>query len=40
MKEEIMCPKCDFKMNKLTSCHLICSNCGSHLDCSDKGNFW
>ena len=40
MKEEIMCPKCDFKMDELTSCHLICPNCGSHLDCSDKGNFW
>lgn len=34
------CPKCDFEMNKMTACHLICPNCGAHLDCSDKGNYW
>lgn len=34
------CPKCNEKMKELNACHLICPNCGSHLDCSDKGNFW
>lgn len=34
------CPKCGFQMKNMTSCHMICPNCGSHLDCSDKGNFW
>ena len=28
------------KMKKMTACHLICPNCGAHLDCSDKGSFW
>lgn len=31
--------KCGFDMNKMTACHMICPNCGAHLDCSDKGNF-
>jgi hypothetical protein len=34
------CPKCNEKMNKFTACHMICPNCGAHLDCSDKGNYW
>lgn len=34
------CPKCGFDMKKMTACHLICPNCGAHLDCSDKGSFW
>lgn len=40
MKTEIECPKCNNNMDAMTACHLICPNCGSHLDCSDKGNFW
>jgi hypothetical protein len=40
MKTDIECPKCNKKMEAMTSCHLFCPNCGSHLDCSDKGNFW
>ena len=39
MKKEI-CPKCNNEMSKLNTCHLICNNCGSHLDCTDKGGFW
>lgn len=39
MKTEIECPKCNNNMDAMTACHLICPNCGSHLDCSDKGNF-
>ena len=34
------CDKCGYKMKKLNTCHLICPNCGSHLDCSDKGTVW
>ena len=34
------CDKCGHKMKKLNTCHLICPNCGSHLDCSDKGIVW
>ena len=34
------CDKCGHKMKKLNTCHLICPNCGSHLDCSDKGSVW
>ena len=38
--QDIICPRCDNTMNKFTTCHMICPNCGSHLDCSDKGTFW
>ena len=38
--EDIVCPRCETTMNKLTACHMICPNCGAHLDCSDKGSFW
>ena len=34
------CDKCGEPMRKMTACHLICENCGSHLDCSDKGSVW
>lgn len=34
------CPKCNFKMKNMTACHMICPNCGAHLDCSDKGSVW
>jgi len=40
MKEEIACPRCNNKMDDMQACHMICSNCGAHLDCSDKGSFW
>ncbi len=36
----VECPKCGEEMNVFTVCHMICPNCGAHLDCSDKGNFW
>ena len=39
MTKEI-CDKCGEFMVKMTECHLICPNCGSHLDCSDKGTTW
>jgi len=34
------CDRCGEPMRKMTACHLICENCGSHLDCSDKGSVW
>jgi len=37
---KIECPRCGRNMTKMQPCHLICSNCGAHLDCSDKGSFW
>lgn len=40
MKEEIRCPRCNSKMTDMQACHMICENCGAHLDCSDKGSFW
>jgi hypothetical protein len=40
MKEEITCPRCDNKMVDMQACHMICPNCGAHLDCSDKGSYW
>ena len=33
MKDDI-CDRCNVKMRKMTACHLICENCGAHLDCS------
>ena len=38
--KDIVCPRCEETMNKFTTCHMICPNCGAHLDCSDKGSFW
>ena len=38
--KDIVCPRCETTMNKFTACHMICPNCGSHLDCSDKGSYW
>lgn len=40
LKEYVMCPKCNSKMQSIQTCHMQCMNCGSHLDCSDKGSFW
>lgn len=40
MKDEIRCPRCNSKMTDMQACHMICENCGAHLDCSDKGSFW
>ncbi len=34
------CDRCGHMMGELSSCHLICPNCGMHLDCSDKGVVW
>jgi hypothetical protein len=36
----INCPRCGFEMKHLQSCHLICTNCGGHMDCSEKGLTW
>jgi len=38
--DEIKCPKCNQVMSHMQACHLICKNCGAHLDCSDKGSYW
>ena len=40
MNDKTECPKCKVIMLDVQTCHLICPRCGSHLDCSDKGNFW
>ncbi len=40
VSEPTNCPRCEEKMTAMQSCHLICTNCGAHLDCSDKGTFW
>jgi len=38
--KEKYCPRCDFEMKVLNTCHLVCINCGMNLDCSDKGYVW
>jgi len=40
MPEKVKCTRCNETMLDMQACHLICPNCGSHLDCSDKGNYW
>lgn len=40
MKEKVKCPRCEENMKNMQACHLFCANCGSHLDCSDKGSYW
>jgi hypothetical protein len=40
MPDDVKCPICEKKMETMSSCHMICINCGAHLDCSDKGSFW
>ncbi len=39
-KECVICPKCNSEMQSIQICHMQCMNCGAHLDCSDKGNYW
>jgi ribosomal protein L37E len=39
-QEVINCPRCGFEMMHMQACHMFCSNCGVHLDCSDKGGVW
>ena len=34
------CDRCGHEMDKITTCHLICPNCGANYDCSDKGSVW
>ena len=34
------CPRCGSGMVDMQACHMFCPNCGSHLDCSDKGSYW
>lgn len=36
----VACPRCSHAMIEMQACHLLCGNCGSHLDCSDKGSYW
>ncbi len=35
-----ICDRCGEEYENMTSCHLICKNCGWQLDCSDKGTAW
>jgi hypothetical protein len=39
-QEVIDCPRCGFKMKHLQPCHMMCPNCGAHMDCSEKGLTW
>jgi len=39
-KEVIDCPRCGFEMKHMQACHMICPNCGAHMDCSEKGLTW
>lgn len=39
-QQVIDCPRCGFEMKHLQACHMICPNCGAHLDCSEKGLTW
>jgi len=34
------CERCGEEMKYLNACHLVCPNCGAHMDCSDKGSVW
>lgn len=36
----VECPRCGFEMKSMTACHMICTNCGGHMDCSEKGLTW
>jgi predicted amidophosphoribosyltransferase len=40
LKKTELCDRCGHDMKEIQPCHLICPNCGSHLDCTDKGNVW
>ena len=37
---KVKCPICDEEIEELSACHLRCDNCGSEMDCSDKGSVW
>ena len=37
---KVKCTICDEEMEELSACHLRCDNCGSEMDCSDKGSVW
>lgn len=39
-KQSVECPRCGFEMKSMTACHMICTNCGGHMDCSEKGLTW
>jgi len=39
-QQVINCLRCGFEMMRMQACHMICPNCGMHLDCSDKGGVW
>jgi Zn finger protein HypA/HybF involved in hydrogenase expression len=39
-EEVINCLRCGFEMKYMQACHMICPNCGAHLDCSEKGLTW
>jgi len=38
--EVAKCFICGNNMKSIQSCHLKCLNCGSEMDCSDKGWIW
>ena len=40
VSEELACPRCGVPMKRMQVCHMFCTNCGAHLDCSDKGSYW
>ena len=40
LKKTELCDRCGHDMKEIQPCHLICPNCGSHLDCTDKGSVW
>jgi|GEM_PF-4634350 len=39
-QETIDCPRCGFQMKHMQACHMVCTNCGGHMDCSEKGLTW
>ena len=39
-QEKIDCPRCGFQMKHMQACHMVCTNCGGHMDCSEKGLTW
>ena len=36
----ITCFRCGYDMTQIQVCHLRCLNCGTEMDCSDKGLVW
>jgi len=32
MAKDIKCPRCENKMIQMQPCHMLCPNCGAHLE--------